>query len=89
MQWKVNSRETIYDLKNNNLRISIHKFHGLDGWFLSCPSLNITQRDLETSDFNEALKLSQIIIMESASKLYESACDFAKNVYDNNEFMKW
>ena len=23
MQWKVNSRETIYDLKNNELRITI------------------------------------------------------------------
>ena len=89
MQWKVNSRETIYDLKNNELRIAIHRISGLNGWYLSSGSLGISQRDLNTEDFNEAVKKSQIIIMEYVSKLYESACDFAKNVYDKNEFVKW
>ena len=89
MQWKVNSRETMYDLKNNELRITIHRINGLNGWYLSSGSLGISQRDLDTEDFNEAVKKSQIIIMEYVSKLYESACDFAKNVYDKNEFVKW
>ena len=35
MQWKVNSRETIYDLKNNELRITVHRISGLNGWYLS------------------------------------------------------
>lgn len=89
MQWKVNSRETIYDLKNNDLGISIHRIHGLNGWYLSSRTLGISQKNLDTEDFNEAVKKSQIMIMEYVSKLHESACDFVKNVYDNNEFMKW
>ena len=89
MQWKVNNRKTIYDLKNNDLRISIYRIQGLNSWYLSCISLGISQKDLNTEDFNEAVKQSQIIIMELVSKLYESACEFSKNVYDNNEFVKW
>ena len=89
MQWKVNSRETIFDLKGNDLGICIHKIVGLDSWFLSCHRLNVKDLDLNTEDFNEAVKQSQIIIMERATKIHELAVDFAKNVYDNNEFSKY
>ena len=89
MQWKVNSSETIYNLKNNDLGVTVHKIHGLTGWYLTCHSLNIKQMNLNTEDFNEAVKQSQIIIMEETTKIHNSACDFVKNVYDNNEFMKW
>ena len=51
MQWKVNSRETIYDLKNNELRITVHRISGLNGWYLSSGSLGISQRDLDTEDW--------------------------------------
>ena len=89
MQWKVNSRETIYDLKDNNLGICIHKICGLDGYYLSCHKLDVKDFDLKTTNFNEAVKQSQIVIMERATKLHELAVDFVKNVHDNNEFSRY
>ena len=89
MNWKVNSKKTTYDLKNNDLKICIHRLHGLDGWFLSCYRLNIKDMDLNTEDFNEAVKNSQVIIMEIATEIHELATDFTKNAYDNNEISRY
>ena len=89
MEWKVNSRETIYDLKYNDLGICIHKLYDLNEWFLSCHKLNIKDVHLNTEDFNEAVKQAQIIIMEKAMKIYDFAIDFARKVGDANEFSKY
>ena len=89
MVWKKNQRETIFDLKENELDICIHKIVGLEGWFLSCNKLGISQKTLKAEDFNEAVRESQIIVIETASKLYHLAGEFAKNVYDNNEFVNY
>lgn len=89
MVWEKNKRETIFVLEDNELSICIHKIVGLDGWFLSCNKLDIKQKSLKAKEFNEAVEESQIIVMEMASKIYQLAGDFVKNVYDNNEFTSY
>lgn len=90
MIWKENSRKTIYELKENDLDICIHKINGLgEALFLSCPKLCISDHDLKTEDFTEAVKQSQVYIIEKAVKIYEAAADFAKNVYGNNTFSRY
>jgi len=89
MIWEKNKKETIFYLKENELDICIHKIVGLEGWFLSCNKLGISQETLKAENFNEAVRESQIIIIKIASKLYNLAGEFAKNVYDNNEFVNY
>ena len=91
MEWKVNNKGTINNLKNNDLDICIHKiyYYGNDNWFLSCHKLGIQDFNLNTENFNEAVKQAQVEITERATKLYELATDFTKNVWDNNEFTKY
>lgn len=65
MLFKVNKRKSIYDLKNNPLRICIHKYVGYgDNLYLTCHKLSIQDQDLFTEDVTEAVKKSQGIISE-------------------------
>lgn len=56
---------------------------------MSCNKLDIKQKSLKAKEFNEAVEESQIIVMEMASKIYQLAGDFVKNVHDNNEFTSY
>lgn len=89
MKWKENNTKTIYDLKNNSLDICIHKIVGSENLYLNCHKLNVSDYNLQTTDFDEAVKKSQVIIMERSTELYNLAIDFAKNVHDHNEFVKY
>lgn len=89
MKWKMNSAKTIYDLTDNNLNICIHKIHGLEGWYLNCQKMNINDYDLDTTDFNEAVKKSQILISEWSYEIHKFATNFATNIYNDNEFIRY
>ena len=79
MKFKSNARwnepkenGTIFELKNNGLRIKIHRIIYIeDTWFLSCHTLNISKRDLHESDFNKAVKKAKTIINQEIGKLIE------------------
>lgn len=63
---------TIFELKNNGLKISIHRIiHIEDTWFLSCAALGISQRDLREPDFNEAVRKAKVIIDEKIKAFRE------------------
>ena len=79
MKFKSNARwnepkenGTIFELKNNGLRIKIHRIiHIEDTWFLSCHALNISQRDLYERDFDKAVKKAKAIINQEIGELME------------------
>ena len=79
MKFKSNARwnepkenGTIFELKNNGLRIKIHRIIYIeDTWFLSCHALNISQRDLHERDFDKAVKKAKAIINQEIGKLME------------------
>lgn len=89
MNWTENNRKTIYRLKESELDISIHKVHGLEGWYLTCHKLQIDTLPLKTEDFNEAVERSQIIIIEKADSIYKAACKFVAKPYDDNQFSRY
>ena len=63
---------TIFELKNNGLRIKIHRIIYIeDTWFLSCRALNISQRDLYERDFDKAVQKAKAIINQEIGKLME------------------
>ena len=88
MDWKKveNGDKTLFILENNKLDICIHKQDNTSEWFLTCEKLGIVKRSLDTNDFNIAVKEAQIIVITIADELYNLACNFIKNIYDNNEF---
>ena len=79
MKFKSNARwnepkenGTIFELKNNGLRIKIHRIIYIeDTWFLSCHALNNSQRDLYERDFDKAVKKAKAIINQEIGKLME------------------
>lgn len=63
---------TIFELKNNGLRIKIHRIMYINNtWFLSCYALNISQRNLYESDFNKAVKKAKQIINQEIGELID------------------
>jgi hypothetical protein len=89
MIFKVNKRKSIYELKNNPLGISIHKYVGDgDNLYLTCYKLNIRNRDLYTEDMAEAVKKSQGIISEELRDISLNAKAFILDDSDI-EYIDW
>lgn len=88
MKFKSNARfneplenGTIFELKDNGLRIKIHRIVHIDNtWFLSCPVLGFSQTDLHESDFEEAIKKAKSILN---SRIDEFREEFNKIVNDD------
>ena len=91
MEWVSNCRSnqkpeegTIFSLKNNPLRISIHRFVGCgEEWFLSCPEFNITQVSLSTNDFDKAVEKAKLAIETVATLNYLNAKSFFESTEEN------
>lgn len=68
---------SIFNLKNNSLEISIHKYVSCgDALFLNSKALNIDNYDLGTEDFDKAVKKAKEIIMREVKKIREDAYRF-------------
>ncbi len=84
MEFKSNARYeekledgSIFELKDNSLKLSIHKYVGCgDNLYLSCYELEISRKDLETEDFNEAVSKAKDIISAEVKKIREEAYRF-------------
>lgn len=73
---------SIFTLKDNSLGISIHKYVGCgDALFLNSKALNIDDYDLETEDFNEAVRKAKEVVMREVNKIREDSYRFYS---DNN-----
>lgn len=73
---------SVFTLKSNSLRISIHKYVGCgDALFLNSKALNIDNYDLETEDFDEAVRKAKEVIMHEVKKIREDSYRFCS---DNN-----
>lgn len=89
MKFKSNARYeekledgSIFDLKDNSLKLSIHKYVDCgNNLYLSCYELGISKKDLETEDFNEAVRKSKDIVTERVKHFREEAHKF---IMDNN-----
>lgn len=78
----------VFDLKDNSLGISIHKYVGCgDALFLNSKALNIDNYDLGTEDFNEAVSKAKEIIMSKVKKIREDAYKFYSDT--NIEFDRY
>lgn len=54
---------TVFVLKNNGLKIRIHRLIGVENtWFLSCTSLGFSQYNLREPDFTEAVCKAKTVI---------------------------
>ena len=68
---------SIFTLKDNSLGIIIHKYVGCgDELFLNIKALSIYNYDLETEDFDEAVRKAKEVIMREVKKIREDAYKF-------------
>ena len=68
---------SVFTLKNNSLRISIHKYVGCgDSLFLNSKALNIDNYNLGTEDFEEAVNKAKEVVMREVKKIREDAYRF-------------
>ena len=73
---------SIFTLKDNSLGISIHKYVGCgDKLFLNSKALNIDNYNLETEDFEEAVRKAKEVVMHEVKKIREDSYRFCS---DNN-----
>lgn len=88
MKFVTNKRGSIYELKDNGLKINIHSIVGCgDELYLSAYRLDLRDVPLNTSDFDEAVELSKEIVRKNAAYIYREAMNYvdAKNI----EISKW
>lgn len=89
LSWEKNRNETIFDLKNNKLGICIHHIFGLDGWYLSCKHLKLSDIPLKGQEFEEVVFEAQLIIDSQITKVRNMADDFILLPYDENIFFNY
>ena len=95
MKFKSNSKYneepktgSIFTLQDNSLGISIHKYVGCgDALILNSKALNIDNYDLETEDFDEAVRKAKEVIMREVKKIREDAYKFYSDT--NIEFDRY
>lgn len=69
---------TIFEGRIGNLRVSVHRIIHLDGWFLSCPTLQIRQMGLESDTLTEAINEAKEVlkkIVEDLEKDVNAFCE--------------
>ena len=76
MKFKSNARYnepvesgTIYEGRIGNMRITVHRIHHCEGWYLSCPNLQISQMKLKSDTFMGAIKESKVVLKKTVEDL--------------------
>ena len=56
--------------------VTIHRIHGLDGWYLSCAELRLDGCQLHGETFDEAVQSARSIISNRLDRLNSIYCSF-------------
>ena len=76
--------EIIFKYKGADIDIKIYGIINMNGWYLSCPKLAISQKPLYVDDFDEAVKKAKEVIEKKLCHLQEELKKFLDD--SNNEF---
>lgn len=77
---------TIFEGRIGNLRVSVHRIIHLDGWFLSCPTLQIKQMGLESEVLMDAINEAKGILKNTAEGLQKDANAFYKESIEISQY---
>lgn len=69
---------TIFEGEIGRMRISVHRIVHCEGWYLSCPSLGISRRELKSDTLVGAIKESKEVlknVIEDLKKDVDSFCE--------------
>lgn len=69
---------TIFEGKIGNLRVSVHKIIHLEGWFLSCSTLQISRMDLKSDTLMEAISEAKEVLKKAVYDLQKDVDSFCK-----------
>lgn len=71
---------SIYRAEIGGMTISIHRYNGFEGWFLSCRNLGIETMELKSEGLIQAVKESREILKKTVDKMQENI-----NVFCNSK----
>lgn len=85
MEWRSNAKYgqpvesgSIFTLKS--APVQIHRIHGVDGtWYLSCTAIGISQKNLNTDSFDEAVEKAKVLIKSSLENLRDTFLPVAED----------
>ena len=60
---------TIYNGRIGNMRISVHRIHHCEGWYLSCPEVQIRQMELKSDTLMGAIEESKEVLKKTVERL--------------------
>lgn len=69
---------SIYEGKIGSMRITVHRIIHCEGWYLSCPNLQISQMKLKSDTLMKAIEESKTVlkqIVESLMKDVKAFCE--------------
>lgn len=85
MKFKSNARYgepvesgTIYEGRIGNMRISVHKIYQLEGWYLSCPEVQISKMKLKSDTLMGAIKESKEVLKKTVEGLMNDVNAFCE-----------
>lgn len=77
---------SIFEAKAGRLRISVHRIHHLDGWYLTCQEIRIHQHKLKSDGFINATKEAREIIKSVIDVMKE---DISKAIDESVEISRY
>ena len=69
---------SIYEGRIGNLIISVHHIYNGEAWFLSCHSLNISQRLLKSEDLMSAINEAKEVLKKTVEDLHKDVNAFCE-----------
>lgn len=70
---------SIFRAEIGTMTISIHRYRGCEGWFLSCRDLGIDSRELKSQGLMQAVKESRKILKNIADEMQENINTFCNS----------
>lgn len=70
---------TIFSGEIGSMRISVHRIIHCEGWYLSCPTLGISQRGLKSDDLSNAIEESKEVLKNVIEDLKEDVDSFCES----------
>lgn len=62
---------TIWELDVDGLRVVVHRWHGLEGWFLSCHAMGVDKSALAATALESAQNEALIILRGKAKRWHD------------------
>ena len=87
MTWKTTKNGNNYKLVDSGLKMTLHQAAKNKEFYLTCKELGFYMQRLKATDFDEAVRKTQILVLEKSTNLLSDAGLFTSTRYNENTFV--